>query len=102
MLLENSVTVPVPIERAWATFIEVERIAPRLPGATLETSEGQTYRERVKVKVDPIQLAYRGKATIEQQDETAHRLVLVASGQETRGSGAASAQVGPTSPGAMA
>jgi hypothetical protein len=47
----------------------------------------------VKVKVGPIQLAYKGEATIAEQDEAARRLVLVANGKETRGSGAASARV---------
>ena len=93
MLVQNSFTVPVPVEQAWATLLDVPRIAPCLPGATLEESDGATYRGRVKVKVGPIQLAYRGEATIAEQDEGARRLVLVASGKETRGSGAASARV---------
>lgn len=93
MLIENSFRVPVPIEQAWRTLLDVPRIAPCLPGATLEESEGTTYRGRVKVKVGPIQLAYKGEATIAEQDEAARRLVLVASGKETRGSGAASARV---------
>jgi carbon monoxide dehydrogenase subunit G len=93
VLIENSFRVPVPIEQAWRTLLDVPRIAPCLPGATLEESEGTTYRGRVKVKVGPIQLAYKGEATIAEQDEAARRLVLVASGKETRGSGAASARV---------
>ncbi len=93
MLVQNSFTVPVPVEQAWATLLDVPRIAPCLPGATLEESEGATHRGRVKVKVGPIQLAYRGEATIAEQDEAARRLVLVASGKETRGSGAATARV---------
>ena len=93
MLIENSFRVPVPVEQAWRTLLDVPRIAPCLPGATLDESEGTTHRGRVKVKVGPIQLAYKGEATIAEQDEVARRLVLVASGKETRGSGAASARV---------
>jgi carbon monoxide dehydrogenase subunit G len=93
VLIENSFRVPVPVEQAWRTLLDVPRIAPCLPGATLEESDGTTYRGRVKVKVGPIQLAYKGEATIAEQDEAARRLVLVASGKETRGSGAASARV---------
>lgn len=93
MLIENSFRVPVPVEQAWRTLLDVPRIAPCLPGATLEESEGATHRGRVKVKVGPIQLAYKGEATIAEQDEAARRLVLVASGKETRGAGAATARV---------
>ena len=93
MLIENSFRVPVPVEQAWNTLLDVPRIAPCLPGATLDESEGTTHRGRVKIKVGPIQLAYRGEATVAEQDEAARRLVLVASGKETRGSGAASARV---------
>ena len=93
MLIQNSFRVPVPVEQAWATLLDVPRIAPCLPGAVLDESEGATHRGRVKVKVGPIQLAYRGEATIAERDEAARRLVLVASGKETRGGGAASARV---------
>jgi uncharacterized protein len=93
VLIENSFRVPVPVEQAWSTLLDVPRIAPCLPGATLDESEGTTHRGRVKVKVGPIQLAYRGEASIAEQDESARRLVLVASGKETRGAGAASARV---------
>jgi len=93
VLIENSFRVPVPVEQAWRTLLDVPRIAPCLPGATLDVSEGTTHRGRVKVKVGPIQLAYKGEATIAEQDEAGRRLVLVASGKETRGSGAASARV---------
>jgi carbon monoxide dehydrogenase subunit G len=93
VLIENSFRVPVPVEQAWRTLLDVPRIAPCLPGATLEESEGTTYRGRVKVKVGPIQLAYKGEATIAEQDAVARRLVLLATGKETRGSGSASARV---------
>jgi carbon monoxide dehydrogenase subunit G len=92
VLVESSFTVPVPVDQAWATLLDVPRIAACLPGAGLEESVGTTHRGRVTVKVGPIQLAFRGEATIAEQDETARRLVLVATGKETRGSGAASAR----------
>lgn len=74
-------------------LLDVERIARCLPGAALDGRDGDTFRGRVKVKVGPIQLAYRGEATISEQDDIAHRAVILASGKETRGSGGASARV---------
>lgn len=59
-------------------LLDVERIAPCLPGAALDGRDGDTFRGRVKVKVGPIQLAYRGEATIAEQDDIAHRAVILA------------------------
>jgi carbon monoxide dehydrogenase subunit G len=47
----------------------------------------------VKVKVGPITVTYRGTAVFEEQDESAHRMVLIANGKETRGQGTARATV---------
>ena len=93
MLVENRFSVPVPIDQAWDALLDVERIAPCLPGATLDGRAGDAFTGRVKVKVGPIQLAYRGEAVIAEQDVTAYRAVIMASGKETRGSGGASARV---------
>ena len=35
MKLEQSFTVEAPVERVWAALIDVERIAPCLPGAEI-------------------------------------------------------------------
>ena len=93
MKLENSFTVPVPVEQAWQVLQDVERIAPCMPGATLDTVDGDAFTGRVKVKVGPIMLTYSGKATFADKDEAAHAMRIEASGKETRGSGTAKATV---------
>ncbi len=35
MQLENSFTVPAPPAEAWKVLLDVERVAPCMPGATL-------------------------------------------------------------------
>ena len=40
MELEHSFTVPVPEERAWEVLLDVERVAPCMPGATLDSVDG--------------------------------------------------------------
>jgi carbon monoxide dehydrogenase subunit G len=72
---------------------DVERIAPLLPGAQLQEVEGDDYRGIVKVKVGPITAQYKGTATFIELDETAGRMVLKATGRDTRGQGNASAMV---------
>ncbi|GGI96746.1 SRPBCC family protein [Streptomyces brasiliensis] len=93
MELHHEFTVPVPVDDAWRALLDIERVAPCLPGATVEDYDGKTVTGSVKVKVGPITVTYKGTAVFEEQDETAHRMVLTASGRETRGQGTARATV---------
>lgn len=93
MELHHEFTVPVPVDDAWRALLDIERIAPCLPGATVDDYDGKTVTGSVKVKVGPITVTYKGTAVFDEQDETAHRMVLTASGRETRGQGTARATV---------
>ncbi|WP_406470871.1 SRPBCC family protein [Streptomyces sp. NBC_01615] len=93
MDLHHEFTVPVPLQDAWRVLLDIERVASCMPGAMVEDYDGKTVTGSVKVKVGPITLTYRGTAVFEEQDEAAHRMVLVASGKEARGQGTARARV---------
>lgn len=93
MKLENRFTVPVPPDRAWQVLLDVERIAPCMPGATLTSRDGDAFEGTVKVKVGPINLTYGGRAQFTSLDPDAHVAVLEASGKETRGTGTAKASI---------
>jgi len=96
MQLQNEFTVPAPVSEVWKTLLDVQRITPCLPGATVDRVEGDEVAGRVRVKVGPIMVSYAGTARFVTTDETAHRFVLEASGRETRGSGTAAATVEAT------
>ncbi len=93
MELEHSFTVPVPKERAWDVLLDVEKVAPCMPGATLDSVDGDEIRGKIKVKVGPISMTYAGTAKIVERDFEAGVVKLTASGKETRGAGTASASV---------
>ena len=93
MQLVHEFSVPVPVEQAWQVLTDVERIAPCLPGAELTGVDGDAYHGQVKIKVGPITAQYRGTASFAEKDEARHRVVLKASGRDTRGQGNASATV---------
>ncbi|MEZ5114910.1 MAG: SRPBCC family protein [Candidatus Nanopelagicales bacterium] len=93
MELQNSFTVPAGIDQAWATLLDVERIAPCMPGATLDGVDGDNIDGKVKVKLGPVTMTYGGKATFVEKDADAHRAVIEGMGKETRGSGTAKALV---------
>src|SRR6266571_5460662 len=96
MEMDHSFTVPVPPERAWDVLLDVERIAPCMPGATVDEFDGEVVTGRIKVKVGPVSLTYRGTAKFTERDPDAKVILLEASGKETRGSGTASATVRAT------
>jgi carbon monoxide dehydrogenase subunit G len=91
--IEDNFRVEVPIEEAWKVLLDLERIAPCLPGAQLTEVEGDEYRGTVKIKVGPITAQYKGVAKITEADEANHKVVLQAEGRDTRGQGNASAAV---------
>ena len=74
-------------------LLDVERIAPCMPGATVDSFDGETIVGKVKVKVGPIQVTYAGTARFSVKDEAARRAVIEASAKEARGSGTAAATI---------
>ena len=93
MELEHSFTIPVPPEQAWQVLLDVEQVAPCMPGATVDAVDGDEIKGRIKVKVGPVSLTYSGTAHFTERDDVAHSVTLEASGKETRGSGTAAATV---------
>ena len=93
MKLEHDFRVGVPVAQAWSTLLDIERIAPCMPGAQLQEVDGDEYRGVVKVKVGPITAQYKGVARLTEADEGAGRLVIAAEGRDTRGQGNASATI---------
>jgi uncharacterized protein len=96
MELTNEFRVAVPPDRAWSVLTDVERIAPCMPGAELQSVEGDDYKGVVKVKVGPITAQYKGTARFVERDEAGLRAVLRAEGRDTRGQGNASATITAT------
>jgi uncharacterized protein len=92
--LEHSFEVAAPLERVWQKLIDVEQVAPCLPGAEVtEAGEGGTYHGTFSVRLGPTTAAYRGQLAMDEVDESAHRVVMRASGQDKRGQGSAKATI---------
>jgi carbon monoxide dehydrogenase subunit G len=94
MKLEHSFEVAAPLERVWQKLIDVEQVAPCLPGAEItEAGDDGTYHGTFSVRLGPTTAAYRGQLAVEEVDEAAHRVVMRASGQDKRGQGSAKAAI---------
>lgn len=93
MEFTNTFTIPVDVDHAFEVLTDLERVAPCMPGAKLETVDGDVYTGRVKVKVGPMSLTYRGTAEVVDKDPQAHTATIAAKGNEARGGGTANADV---------
>jgi carbon monoxide dehydrogenase subunit G len=94
MKLEHSFQVNAPLERVWERLIDVEQVAPCLPGAEIsEAGEDGSYRGTFSVRLGPTTAAYRGELAMEEVDEASHRVVMRANGQDKRGQGSAKASI---------
>ncbi len=93
MKLEHSFSVPADVDTVWAAVIDPERVTPCMPGASLSEVDGDSFKGTVKVKVGPISLQYKGSGEFLEKDEPARKVVIKASGKDTRGNGTASATV---------
>ncbi|MDT4946894.1 MAG: hypothetical protein QOH14_3627 [Pseudonocardiales bacterium] len=96
MQLEHTFTVPVGIDEAWRVLLDIEQVAPCMPGASLDSVDGDDFTGTVKVKLGPISLTYKGKASFIEKDAAAHRAVIDARGRDARGNGTATAKVTAT------
>ena len=94
MEIENEFDVPAPIDHVWAYLLDVERVAPCMPGAELtEVVDDHTWKGKVNMKLGPVSLAFAGTVTMQERDDQAKRIVLAAKGMEQKGKGAANASV---------
>jgi carbon monoxide dehydrogenase subunit G len=82
--VNNEFVVGIPIEEAWTAMLDLERIAPCLPGASIDDQDGHEYKGTMRVKVGPITAKYQGTVRYEEVDERARRAVLHATGRDAR------------------
>jgi carbon monoxide dehydrogenase subunit G len=94
MKLEQSFEVAAPLDRVWAALIDVERVAPCLPGAEVTgRNDDGSYNGSFRVKIGPTAAAYTGKLQMENVDEGAHTATMQAAGTDRRGQGGAKATI---------
>lgn len=94
MEFDNTFEVPLPPEEAWITLMDIERIAPCMPGAQLtEVIDEKTFTGKVAVRLGPVALTFEGKALFEDIDEKEYKASVKAQGADAKGRGGANANV---------
>jgi len=93
MEFTNQFHVPLPLEDTWVLMLDIPRILPCLPGATLKEVRGENhYLGSVAVKLGPIKLAFDGQAQLVRKDEVQHIAWLTGSGLDPKGRGSAQSE----------
>ncbi|HEY6398311.1 MAG TPA: SRPBCC family protein [Solirubrobacteraceae bacterium] len=93
MKLRNEFTVPAAPERAWEVLLDLERVAPCLPGAQIDGGDGNEFEGQMAIKIGPVTSRYKGTVRIEQADARALRAVMRARARDARGAGTAAATI---------
>ena len=96
MKLSNEMVVPAAVEDAWTVMLDIERVAPCLPGASIDGTDGDEYRGTMNIKLGPITSSFAGTLKVEEADQAAHRAVLSARARDSRGQGTATATITST------
>jgi uncharacterized protein len=94
MKLEQSFSVAAPVEQVWDALIDVERVAPCLPGAEItgQAPDG-SYEGNFTVKLGPTTASYRGSLKMDSLDEASRTATMHAKGTDKRGQGGANATI---------
>ena len=94
MEFQNEFDVEAPIDEVYSAMLDLERVAPAMPGAeVLEKTDDDHYKVAIKVKVGPISMQYKGDVEVVDKDPEAHSAKLKVQAREARGQGTASADV---------
>jgi len=95
MQLTNEFRSSRPADELFALLADVERVAPCLPGATLEGLDpsGTAWKGRMRVRIGPVTASYAGTLRQLEVDPERRRAVLLASADEEHGAGDAEARM---------
>ena len=92
MEFDNAFEVPLPPAVAWPVLMDIERIAPCMPGAQLtEVIDKNTYKGNISVRLGPVALTFAGVVKFEEIDDVNHTARVKAQGTDAKGRGGANA-----------
>lgn len=90
MLISTGFEIDAPFDAVWDALLDLERVAPCLPGAQIEERvDDSTARGRFRVKLGPVTASYRGTLVIEGADRERGEVVLRGQATDTSAGGTA-------------
>ena len=86
MQLVDEFFVSVTPELAYAMLLDIEHVAPCVPGAELDPADADGFNPgRVSVKLGPMKFVYAGRVRIAEQDAASRTAVIEGEGQAAGG-----------------
>ena len=86
MQLINEFVVSVAPDRAYDLLLDIERVAPCVPGAELDPVDAEGFNPgRVSVKLGPMKFVYAGRVRIAERDPAGRIAVIEGEGQAAGG-----------------
>jgi carbon-monoxide dehydrogenase small subunit len=80
--IDGGFHVPFPAAEVWAFMVDLPALASCLPGASIESHEGDRVKGKVAIKFGPMAAAFNGAARLE-RDDAAMRAVFRGAGQDS-------------------
>ena len=74
--------LPYPADAVWAFMVDLPAVAGCLPGAVIESQDGDKVKGRIAVKFGPMSAAFVGAAKLE-RDDAQRKAVLRGAGQDS-------------------
>src|SRR5947208_921521 len=92
MEFDNTFEVPLPPAQAWKVLLDIEHIAPCMPGAELTEVLGDNrYKGKISVRLGPVALTFAGLVKLDDIDEGNRTARVSAQGTDAKGRGGANA-----------
>lgn len=93
MNLKYTFILNVLPDEAWKVLMDIPLITPCMPGASLDGEDEGGYKGRIKVKLGPIDMVYKGTIKFLERRDAEHKAVLEAAASEMKGAGNAKATI---------
>lgn len=66
--IQGGFDVPFAADQVWAFMMDLKAVAACLPGAVIESQEGNEVKGKIAIKFGPMSAAFNGAATLERND----------------------------------
>jgi len=94
--LEHRFELPVGVDKAYTSLLDLDLVGPCFPGASVDSIDGDEFSGAVKIKIGPIALNYRGTARFVEKDLANHTATIEANGSAPRSGSTATMMVHAT------
>jgi len=89
----HTFSVPKPINEVWQTIVNLDKVIPFVPQASVVSGAGKSVTAQIRMKLGAMSMVYTGPAEIIEQNDSAYRAVMTAKAAEKGGQGNADARV---------